>query len=218
MTSNGSSTSWVLELECHHAFQIFLFSCVGVYESAHAVCRDWKITFRRQSQGLNSSLQAWRQSDDPLSHWTSHQLKNWGCWRDASVVKIALATLEEARFPASTWKFSIVTPLPGDPTPSSRLCRHWTHMVQRQTCRQNTLTYKNRYFVKRMRLYFHSQVSHHMPLPSASENYSLPLFLPPPPLALLLASNHTSLCLVSSQEEWGGCIRWPPPSFRALKL
>lgn len=32
------------------------------------------------------------------------------------MVKIAPATLAEAGFPASTWKFSIVTPLPGDPT------------------------------------------------------------------------------------------------------
>lgn len=48
-----------------------------------------------------------------LSHRTSCQLKNQRWRRDASVVKIALVTLAVDHFPASTWTFSMVTPLPG---------------------------------------------------------------------------------------------------------
>lgn len=35
----------------------------------------------------------------------------------------------------------LVAPIPGDPTPSSDLCGHCTHVVHRHTRKQNTYTH-----------------------------------------------------------------------------
>jgi hypothetical protein len=39
-------------------------------------------------------------------------------------------------------KFTTLTPVPGDPMPSSGLHRQCTYAVHSRTCRQNTHTYK----------------------------------------------------------------------------
>lgn len=63
-------------------------------------------------------------------------------WSHDSVLTALAVLIEDMGLvPAATWQLTMVTTVPGDPTPSSASEALGTYVVNRHICRQNIYTY-----------------------------------------------------------------------------